>query len=398
MSGQGPTGESHKLYYQMLADYYSRLLKAKDEGSYVAAHTLFFPVEALYAMDIVPMHTELTSWMTALFSGSCSDLLSASSQVGLAPEICSPYRVLAGALASGSLPHPNVVLWSNLICDNASKCGDLIMDMTQCQGFFMDGPFRQTEQENEYLKKELEEMIAYLEEQSGHKVDRGKLRESIEHTDRQIQLFREIDELRRISPSPFPPQDFLKLFTVDCLFAGRPEATQYLETFRKELLQIVEENKGKPNPERFRIMDIHMPPVLALGAIEKMSLEHGAVSVADPFFCTWGEGRLDPDQPLESIVKKIYLNPVMEMHGPLDERVIKKAVDCAQKHKVDGAIHYAHVGCRQGAALIKVIKDALAEIDVPVLVIDCDIIDITVAPQEEICQHLEQFFELLEER
>jgi benzoyl-CoA reductase/2-hydroxyglutaryl-CoA dehydratase subunit BcrC/BadD/HgdB len=272
------------------------------------------------------------------------------------------------------------------------------MDMSQCRGFFLDAPFRQTEQENDYLKKELEDMIGYLEEQTGHRLNWDKLSENIERVDRQLQLHREIDELRGIIPSPFPPQDFLKLFTVDCFFAGTREATHFLEAVRRELLETVESNKDKPNRERFRIMDIHMPPVLSLGAIEKMSLEHGAVSVADPFFSTWGEGRLDPSKPLESMIKKIYLHPVMEMHGPLDERVTRKVIDCAQKHSVHGAIHWAHVGCRQSAALIKYIKDALADIDVPVLVIDCDIIDATVAPQEEIGKHLTQFFELLEER
>ena len=99
--------ESHKIYYQMLADYYTRLLKAKEEGNFTAAHTIFFPVEILYAMDIIPMHTELTAWMTALFSGNYAGLLTTSSQVDLTPEICSPYRVLTGALAKGSIPQPD---------------------------------------------------------------------------------------------------------------------------------------------------------------------------------------------------------------------------------------------------------------------------------------------------
>jgi len=62
--------ESHRIYYQMLADYYDRLLNAQEEGEFVAAHTIFFPVEILYAMDIVPMHTELTFFPLQLKWGS----------------------------------------------------------------------------------------------------------------------------------------------------------------------------------------------------------------------------------------------------------------------------------------------------------------------------------------
>ncbi len=399
MGGSRPNvPKSHKIYYQMLADYYTRLSKAKEEGGFMAAHTIFFPVEILYAMDIIPMHTELTAWMTALFSGNYTDLLATSAQVGLAQEICSPYRVLTGALATGSLPRPDIVLWSNLICDNAAKSGELVMHMAGCPGFFIDYPFQQSDYENQYFKEELRELILFLEKQSGHKMDWGKLSESIARINRQIELFREIEELRKTVPTPLPPQDFLKLFTVDCMFAGQPEATTFLEAVRQELTETINSGKGVLATERLRVMNLLFPPILLLGAIEKVSSEHGAISVADPLLCHWEDERLDPQEPLDSVIQKIKMNPIMVMQGPLDEKIIKTVVNCATQHKVDGAIHYAHVGCRQSAPLIKLIKDALNQIDVPVLVLDCDIIDTTVAPEEEVCQKLTQFFELMEER
>ena len=58
--------KSEAMYYQMLANYYTRLLNASKDGDFVAAHTVFFPAEILYAMDIVPMHTETTTWMIAI--------------------------------------------------------------------------------------------------------------------------------------------------------------------------------------------------------------------------------------------------------------------------------------------------------------------------------------------
>src|SRR5512136_2990175 len=96
--------KSEAMYYQMLVDYFSRLLHAREVGKPIAAHTVFFPSEILYAMDIVPMHTETVSWMTALFLGEYADLLSAGADLGLASEICSPHRGLAGAFAAGVLP------------------------------------------------------------------------------------------------------------------------------------------------------------------------------------------------------------------------------------------------------------------------------------------------------
>ena len=48
--------------------------------------------------------------------------------------------------------------------------------------------------------------------------------------------------------------------------------------------------------------------------------------------------------------------------------------------------------------MIKVIKEALNSIDIPILILDCDIVDITVTPEEDLCNKLRQFFELLEDR
>jgi len=55
--------ESQVLYYQMLHKYFTRILNARENGDFVAAHTVFFPSELIYAMGLVPMHTETSTWV-----------------------------------------------------------------------------------------------------------------------------------------------------------------------------------------------------------------------------------------------------------------------------------------------------------------------------------------------
>jgi len=199
-------------------------------------------------------------------------------------------------------------------------------------------------------------------------------------------------------PSPFHPQGFLELLTVDYLFAGRPEATEYLETLRQELSEAVAQGKGAVPHERFRLMTLFLPPMYLIGFLEKISQEYGAVSVTEPFFCSWGEGRLDPSKPLESVARKSFMLPEMRMYGPLDDRALGQIVECAKRFKIDGAIYYADIGCRHTCATIKLFKDILDGLDIPVLTLDCDIVDPTITSEEEIRTKLEGFFELLEDR
>lgn len=397
--GRPETRQSETMYYQMLADYYTRILDAQEEGKFVATHTVFFPTEILYAMGIVPMHTEMTTWLTALFLSEQAELLEAGAELGLVPEICSPHRGVAGIFSLGMLPRPDVVLWSNLICDNTAKCGELLMELADCPGFFLDNPFQDSDLEINYLVGELKDMIDFLEEKSGHKMDWDKLSEIVDRMDKQIELFREICELRKAIPSPLPTQSFLELLSIDYMFPGQPEAIEHLEVLRRELSDMIAEGRGAVNPERFRLMTLFVPPVYLMGFLGRFFQEQGAVSVVEPLFTRWAEGRLDPNKPLESVARKSYLIPERgSMYGPLGPRAIQDVVDCAEQYKVDGAVYWAFMGCRHTCATVKVFKDALNEIDVPVLTVDCDLVDPTINTKEEIGEKLGQFFELLEDR
>jgi len=214
--------KSDVLYYKMLETYYRRLLEAHDSGRLIAAHTVFFPTELIYAMDYVPMHTEVTTWMMALFTGENSDILSAGAELGLASEICTPHRGLAGAFANKSIPWPDVMLWSSLVCDNTAKAGELIMKVTGAPGFFIDHPFKESRDEMEYLAGELHDMVSFLESKSGRRMHWDKLAEIVARMDHQIQLMREINEMRKAVPTPFSPLGFLQLLTADYLSPDSP--------------------------------------------------------------------------------------------------------------------------------------------------------------------------------
>ncbi len=392
-----PDRKSDILYYEMLDKYYQRLMNAHDEGKIIAAHTVFFPAEILYAMDVVPMHTEATTWMITLFTGESSEIVTAGNQLGLAPEICTPHRGLAGAFASGFIPKPDVMLWSNMVCDNTAKSGELITRITGVPGFFLDRPFKQSEEEVAYLAEEMGDMVTFLENHSGKKMDWARFSETIARLDRQIELTREINELRKAVPTPFSPQGFMQLLTADYLFAGQPESIEYLETLRDEMADMVREGRGAVPEERFRLMSFFLPPMYLTSFLEKISREYGAVSVTEPFFTFWEEGKLDPSRPLESVARKSYMIPEMRMYGPLDDRALNSIRECAQQYKIDGAIYYADVGCRHACATIKIFKDLLNEIDIPVMTLDCDVVDPSITSEDDIRGKLEQFFELLEE-
>ena len=125
-----------------------------------------------------------------------------------------------------------------------------------------------------------------------------------------------------------------------------------------------------------------------------MESEYHVSMVAEPHLSLWSDAEIDPSKPLESLAAKAF---ALTDTGPL-KGVAENMVQQAREYKADGAIYWAHMGCRQTCATIKIIKDALAKTNVPVLVIDCDLADATVTSEEEITRQVEQFLELLDEQ
>jgi benzoyl-CoA reductase/2-hydroxyglutaryl-CoA dehydratase subunit BcrC/BadD/HgdB len=317
----------------------------------------------------------------------------------MAPEICSPHRGLAGGYYKELLPKPDVVLWTNLICDNTAKSGEYIAELTGAPAFFLDHPFSDSDKEKQYMQSELKELIAFLEKLTGRKMDWDKLSAGVAEMDNQIKLQTEIAQLRKTRPSPMSSRRFLELLTVDYMFAGQPEATHYLTLLRDELAERVAQKQGAVNPENYRLMSLFIPPIHMLPFIENIFQEFGAVSVVEPLFSYWHYEPLDPSKPLESVARKSFLIPeARTMYGPLGDQTIREIADRAEEYQVDGAIYYAFIGCRHTCATIKMFKDLLNDMDVPVLTLDCDIVDPTVNSQTEVRQKMEQFFELLEDR
>ena len=95
---------------------------------------------------------------------------------------------------------------------------------------------------------------------------------------------------------------------------------------------------------------------------------------------------------------KVLIPERRSMYGPLSQQALLDITDSAEQYKIDGAIYWAFMGCRHTCATIRIVKELLNEVDVPMLTVDCDIVDPTINSEEEINDKLEQFFEMLEDR
>jgi benzoyl-CoA reductase/2-hydroxyglutaryl-CoA dehydratase subunit BcrC/BadD/HgdB len=390
--------QSDKLYLKLAIDYYARVLRAGKKNGFIAAYSLGCPVEILYAMDIVPLQLEATGWLLAMLTGETSPLLTSAGEAGLAPEICSVHRLMTGAFARQLLPRPSAVLWTNIPCENSAKSGALLARLNACPGFFLDHPYTCTPGETAYLAEEFKTLIAFLEDKSGHKLDYQRLAKALTRSGEQISLCREISQLRKEVPSPFPSFTYIRVFMINVLFGGQAEATLYLKTLRSELKVKARRGEGMVSPERFRLINMNLPPLYYIGSLKDIFQEYGAVEVANPFFLDWHSGSLEASDPLTSLAGKSFMNPLMGICGSLDQTVVDSLKQYVREYKIDGAINFAHIGCGSFGGASRLVRDAMQQAGVPMLDLSCDITDPTVVSAEEMREQLLRFFEMLEDR
>ncbi|NQT48344.1 MAG: 2-hydroxyacyl-CoA dehydratase [Chloroflexi bacterium] len=386
--------EGGSMYYDLVADCFRRVQTARDEGKYLVAHTIFIPTEFFFAMDIVPFYLEGMCEIIARVNGM-EECLSAARSEGFASEICSGHRLVDGTAIKGWTPRPDAFVWSNLVCDLTLKTGDFLSELYDRPGFYLDRPYRYNEDGVQYYVKELEELIGFLENLTGRKMDWDRLKEIMEYSRQATEIFREICELRKSVPSPMRNQHMIEMCLAQLLLSGSPKLVEFYRMVRDEVEGSVERGEGVIPEERHRLLTFFFYPAFVWKLLDAMQNEHGAVIVTEPHLTPWADGEIDPDKPLESLANKAF---ALVDTGPL-QPFLDKVLREAEEYKADGAIYWAHIGCRQTCATMRIIKDALMEqLGIPTLIMDCDLADPTYVSGEQIKDKLEEFFELLDER
>jgi len=394
-----PTSRSDELYYGMLARYFRRVLDAPGQGHKVVAHTVFVPNELFAAFDLVPLHLESLAVIMVPTLKNSDEVLGAAKGFGIPVEICSAHRSQTGLFVQGWVP-AQAVLWSHQICDSSSKSGELLAELYHIPSFFMDRPYNYGDRDALYYSQEMNSAIGFLEEVSGQKADWERLEQAVEYSRQMVELHREIYELRQAVPCPSPNRLGTQLMFAGFLWMGTPEGVSYFEACRDELRERVGQKRGFIPQERFRIVSIFPPPAHKWKLLDWLEREHGAVVVADPYCSHWGPVEWNEKRPLLTLARKYFASPLSrQMHGPAAIGWIPDSVEDALSHQAEGAVYWAHIGCRHGCSTIKMIKDALLEkAGIPMLVIDIDVLDPTFVTEEELREKLEGFLEMLETR
>ena len=404
--------------------------------------------ELLRAMDIVPVWTEN-------FAGICGAkrdaerFLQRSQSLGFSRSLCTyalcgigfdHWREELGGMPPdapwGGQVRPDFMLSSGqMICDPRAKW------YQACQQYMPDVPIYNVDmpyplfdpQEDhrkelpyyaKYLTRQLRGLIGFLETQCNTKLNYDRLGELVDLTDRTWNLICETYDLRRARPCPMGTGDAMNTMVPICFGMGTQEAYDFFLDLKKELEEKIALKEGVIENERFRLLwGGGLPAWYALRDFNYFNSK-GAVFPAETTYRMIA--------PLDEMDLPQCSDPVEHLawrwlgywtfwydrarRRPGSEPDVERLIQFIERYKIDGVVMHEAFSCRswhvglmwQLHQLAKIYKplplltlasdgqESQTSRELPSLILESDIIDISSYSQEHTRNKIDAFIETLE--
>ena len=389
-------------FWEATGKYYKRAHEANIEGKPLCCNGLFGPRELLVAMDI-PFYSAENHGIFAVQSQPdiAVKLFNKAEAYGLSSDICSPHRAALGLALEGMVPRPAFIFSTSATCDQTLKLYELFQEYYKCPAFLFDNPYTISRDGLDYARGEVKKLIAFLEEQSGKKLDYDRLKEVLELSRIAHDYWMKISDLRRTVPCPISGRESLKDFSVMLTSCGTSEAVDYFRARYEEIAARVAQGKGVVEKEKYRVAWLYVLPLFDLKICDWLEENYGAVIVVDNWAYMMRGIELDPSNPVEFLVNRdirlgfFTCSYIEDNKGGLSKMMAEL---CSDYH-ANMAIVLAHFSCNQYCGAIKLIKDEIAkEMGIPFFILDGDILDSRVLSSPQMKDRLAEFFSIVEGR
>ncbi len=371
------------FYRNYVKPFYEVAHKAREEGKLVAWVASTFPVEIILAMDIIPVWPESYASLCAARRVSVP-LCELAERKGFSKDLCSYPRCVLGSLfdgenlPEGGIPRPDILVASTCACDTHLKWFQVASRIFKKPLLLLDVPYNVESANPENLPgyyiqhyvSQLEDLISLLEKHSGIRLDEGKLRKSLELSNRASELWTKVQDYRKKVPAPMGAREaFSAVYFILCI-PGTEQAVEFYERLCSELEQMVRQGVGVAEKEEYRLVWDNLPLWFDLQMFPYLR-SLGAVVVAETFSHVW-TGSLDPSRPYESLARKHLSN----MSNCTIEGRISLIAGLVRDFRANGVILPTNWGCRMMTIGETVVKKKVQEMTgVSSLILDVDSTD-----------------------
>ncbi len=391
--------QSLSMLKDINSQYYEEIRHAHELGKKIVYVNVFSPAELFYAMDIIPVYPENHSVFLQARKMT-EEVTKFSEAEGYLRNICSYALCDIGSTYSGispvgGLPKPDLLYTSNCQCGTMTKWFEVLSRHYDVPLYLLDVPLPGNKgfdpNADEYVKKQMEELVTFLEGMTGRSLDRDRLKRILQVSGETCGYWKDILDSAAHIPSPLTVFDQFIAMAPIVSQRGLPIALDFYKKLKSEIDERVRFKIGAITGERYRLYWDNLPIWPELRWLSDLLASFGACLAATIYTLPWGNLAVDPERPLESWAAQYLV--YFDWHL---ERRVKLILEFKEKYSLNGFIYHSNRSCKMLSLAAQEIKKAVAEATgIPGLVFDADHGDPRFYSLDQIRHHLEIYFEML---
>jgi benzoyl-CoA reductase/2-hydroxyglutaryl-CoA dehydratase subunit BcrC/BadD/HgdB len=361
------------------------------------------PVEILIAMGVATVYPENYGALVGA-QRAAVPLAQVAEERGYSPDLCSYARSHLGSVLDpqhapqGGLPKPDLLVACNNICGTVIKWYQALAQELDVPLFLLDAPYQHEPglpaHAEQYVAAQLEEMIAWVTQHTGRRLNERKLMQALQYSNEAVGLWREIREMCQARPSPLNAPDLFLTMAPIVVLRGSKDAVSFYAKLKAEVEERVARGEGALLEERYRLLWDNIAIWYRLFRLFSLFTNAGACFVVDTYTNAWSVS-VDADEPILGLARTystVYINQSLQARAEL-------MADMVQRFSVDGMVFHSNRSCKPYSLGQYEVLDRLgARTGVPGLVLEADMCDSRLYAEEPIKNRIQAFLDLLAAR
>lgn len=404
----------------LFRQWFDRLTTAAATGKPTAyVFVMGSLAEILRVFDFELSFPEINSLQTAV-RHVAHEYLNEAEDYGYSPDICGyvkadvAVQLRKGAHPMGTLPPPAIAIAGNA-CNTYVKWAEIWERFYHVPVFTLDVPGTRRAggqtwpgdpdfaADCAYVAAQIQELIALCERVSGKRFDIDRLREGMAHTNAMTEAWRRVIDLNRCTPAVFSALTEATVYLgVANGFRGTPEGRAFFRDLVEEMQYKVAAGLGTIDEEQYRLAFVGVPCYPIFRRFNEMFSNSGGVFVNSTYlgFASGGADlgyQYDLRRPLDSLAEGVLISVRRAMDAMFHPS--RMLAELVEPFRIDGVVYHAIKSCRTVSTGLADSRRALmAEVDVPSLFIESDMMDKRVVSEAQLKNRIDAFFEGLATR
>ncbi|MFQ5980526.1 MAG: 2-hydroxyacyl-CoA dehydratase subunit D [Candidatus Heimdallarchaeota archaeon] len=359
------------------------------------------PVELLVAMDILPLYPENYGAIVGAAKMGVP-LCQVAEAHGWSQDLCSYARSSLGSMLEPKispmrgLRKPDVLICGNNICGTVLKWYEAVAHYYNAPLFVFDTPPIRgdglEEHQKKYVMNQVEELIAFLEKNTGKKYNEERLQEAGQLANEAVALWKKILFACKTKPSPLNCADRFVAMAPVVTRRGTREAVDFYQKLLTEVQDRVTQGIGAIREEKIRLLWDNIPIWFSLYSTFNTLAAQGVVFPADSYTNAWASAGQFGGDPIEAIAERysdIYLNKTLNHKIDLMSELIKE-------FHLDGFILHSDRSCKRYSLGQPISKKIITQrTGVPGVIIEADMVDSRAFSEEQVKTRIEGLLEMI---